>query len=85
VEGDEDGESDEGESGVLDVAYMDGASEGIGRLAFALRGIAGERGLTQVKLWLADLLILRDAMAGAGYTRPDDDEPMYLYARELDG
>ncbi len=76
-------DDDASASSALDVRYLDGASEGIGRLALALRGVAGERGLAQVKLWLPDLLILRDAMAGAGYTRPEGDEPMYLYAREL--
>jgi ribosomal protein S18 acetylase RimI-like enzyme len=71
------------EAAALEVAYLDGASEGIGRMTLALRRVAGERGLGQVRLWLPDLLILRDAMDGAGYQRPEDDEPLYLYARDL--
>jgi ribosomal protein S18 acetylase RimI-like enzyme len=67
----------------LEVHYLDGASEGIGRMALALRHVAAEHGLAEVELWLPDLLILADAMAGAGYTRPEGDEVMYLYAREL--
>ncbi len=74
------GEDDES---TLEVQYLDGASEGIGRLALSLRRVAAERGLAQVELWLPDLLILADAMAGAGYARPEGDEVVYLYAREL--
>jgi ribosomal protein S18 acetylase RimI-like enzyme len=78
------GQADEEDDGsIFDVHYLDGASEGIGRLALALRRVAAERGLSEVELWLPNLLILQDAMAGAGYTRPDGDEAMYLYAREL--
>jgi ribosomal protein S18 acetylase RimI-like enzyme len=73
----------EGDDSTLEVHYLDGASEGIGRLALAMRHIAAKRGLAEVELWLPDLLILADAMAGAGYTRPEGDEVMYLYARQL--
>jgi len=74
---------DEDADSTLEVHYLDGASEGIGRLALALRRVAAKRGLVEVELWLPDLLILADAMAGAGFTRPEGDEVMYLYAREL--
>jgi GNAT superfamily N-acetyltransferase len=70
-----------GERGHLHIRYMDGASEGIGRLALVLREEAGLRGLESVVIWLTDLLILRDAMAGAGYT--SSEGPMWVYAREL--
>ncbi len=69
------------ERGRLHLRYVDGASEGIGRLALVLREEAGLRGLGSVTLWLPDLLILRDAMAGAGYEA--DDTPMWVYARDL--
>jgi ribosomal protein S18 acetylase RimI-like enzyme len=66
----------------LEVRYADGAADGLGRLALALRGIAGEQGCVRVELWLPNLLILHDAMQGAGYSRADD-EPMWIYARGL--
>jgi ribosomal protein S18 acetylase RimI-like enzyme len=66
----------------LEVRYADGAADGLGRLALALRGIAGEQGCGGVALWLPNLLILHDAMQGAGYSRVDD-EPMWISAREL--
>jgi ribosomal protein S18 acetylase RimI-like enzyme len=72
----------EDEPGELRVRYMDGASEGIGRLALVLREEAGQRGLARVGMWLPNLLILRDAMSGAGFGS-DADEVMEVYAREL--
>ena len=66
----------------LETRYIDGLSDAIGRLALLLRGEAARRGLNRVWLWLPDLLILRDAMDGAGYRRGDED-PMWVYAREL--
>jgi ribosomal protein S18 acetylase RimI-like enzyme len=66
----------------LTVRYADGAAVGLGRLALALRASAGEQGYTRVELWLPNLLILHDAMQGAGYSRADD-EPMWIYARGL--
>lgn len=66
----------------LEVRYIDGLSEAIGRLALLLRGEAARRGLGRVWLWLPELLILRDAMDGAGYSRGDID-PMWVFAREL--
>lgn len=71
-----------GESGRLHLRTLDGSSEGIGRLALVLREEAGLRGLRSVVAWLPNLLILRDAMAGAGYDA-DEDTPMWVYARDL--
>ena len=65
----------------LEVRYIDGLSDAIGRLALLLRTEAYRRTLEQVWLWLPDLLILRDAMDGAGYRR--GEEPMWVYARAL--
>jgi ribosomal protein S18 acetylase RimI-like enzyme len=66
----------------LEVRYIDGSSGGIGMLALTLREIAEERHLTQVEFWLPDLLILQDAMNGAGYTR-GSQEKMWVYQRDL--
>lgn len=73
---------DQSDQPELEVRYIDGLSDAIGRLALLLRGEAATRGLERVWLWLPELLILRDAMDGAGYARGDED-PMWVYAREL--
>jgi len=65
----------------LAVRYMDGLADAIGRLALSLRAEAAATAYARVELWLPDLLILRDAMAGAGYD--GDDEVMLVFAREL--
>ncbi len=64
------------------VIYADGMADRLGRLALALRETSGERGCAMVDLWLPDLLILRDAMEGAGYTR-QGEHAMEIYARTL--
>lgn len=66
----------------LAVVYADGMADALGPLALALREIAGERACHAVDLWLPDLLILRDAMEGAGYTR-QAEHAMEIYARNL--
>jgi ribosomal protein S18 acetylase RimI-like enzyme len=70
------------ETGTLQVRYIDGAAGGIGALAVALREIAARRHLSQVELWLPDLLILHDAMNGAGYLRAVL-ETMWVYQCSL--
>lgn len=72
---------DDADGPALEVRYIDGLSDAIGRLALLLRDEAYRRKLEQVWLWAPDLLILRDAMTGAGYTC--DDEAMHVYARAL--
>jgi len=69
-------------AGALNVRYLDGSADGLSRLCLTLREVAGERGFARVNCWLPDLLILRDAMDGAGYERRGD-EAMYVYARGL--
>ena len=64
----------------LDIRYADGQADGLGRLALVLRKLAAQRGLARVDLWLPDLLILRDALDGAGYTH---GATMLVYARTL--
>ena len=65
----------------LAVRYMDGLADAIGRLALSMRAEAAATAYARVELWLPDLLILRDAMAGAGYE--GDGEVMLVFAREL--
>jgi ribosomal protein S18 acetylase RimI-like enzyme len=78
----EEPEGEPGESEFLSVRYVDGQADGIGRLALALRRVAAEHELGCVRLWLPDLLILHDAMDGAGYERRGD-HTLLIYAREL--
>lgn len=66
----------------LEVRYLDGAADWISRLALVLREIAAEDESSRVSLWLPDLLILQDAMNGAGYTRPHEGV-LWVYARTL--
>jgi hypothetical protein len=66
----------------LQARYIDGTASGISTLALVLREIAQERELEQVELWLPDLLILQDAMNGAGYAR-SSYEKMWVYERPL--
>lgn len=64
--------------------YLDGAAESIGRLALVLRAEAAHLGLVRVRVALpAEVLILHDAMDGAGYTRIDD-HTTWCYARTLE-
>jgi ribosomal protein S18 acetylase RimI-like enzyme len=65
---------------LLSVWYCDGSADALGRMGVALRKLATTLDLPRVELWLPDLLILRDAMDGAGFST---DEPMWVYAREL--
>ena len=73
---------EEDEPGTLQVRYIDGAASSLGTLALYLREVAHLRDLAQVELWLPDLLILRDAMSGAGYNT-DDGATMLVYQRSL--
>jgi ribosomal protein S18 acetylase RimI-like enzyme len=65
---------------ILSVWYCDGSADALGRMGVALRALATAQDLPRVELWLPDLLILRDAMDGAGFSA---HEPMWVYAREL--
>ncbi len=69
------------EASTLPVRYIDGLADSVGRLGLALRAEAATLHCDRVELWLPNLLILRDAMAGAGYEA--DDETMLVFAREL--
>lgn len=74
--------AEEGSPTHLEIRYLDGAADWISRLALVLREIAAEEESSRVTLWLPDLLILQDAMNGAGYTRPYDGV-FWVYARIL--
>lgn len=65
----------------LQVRYIDGLADGLGRLALGLRAYAEARRFASVALWLPTLLILRDAMDGAGYV--PGSEPMEIAVRGL--
>lgn len=65
----------------MQVRYIDGLADGVGRLALALRAVVGSRNYASVALWLPSLLILRDAMDGAGCTPAS--APMAILARDL--
>ena len=73
---------EEDRSARLEVRYLDGAADWISRLALVLREIAAEEELSHVTIWLPDLLILQDAMNGAGYTRAYEGA-MWVYERSL--
>jgi ribosomal protein S18 acetylase RimI-like enzyme len=65
---------------ILSAWYYDGSADAIGRMGVALRARAKTESAPRVELWLPDLLILRDAMDGAGFSA---HEPMWIYARDL--
>ncbi|HLW00917.1 MAG TPA: GNAT family N-acetyltransferase [Ktedonobacterales bacterium] len=56
---------------VLLVEYIDGTTEGVGRLAYGMRPLAAERGLDQVAITIPNLLMLRDVLEGTGYHTED--------------
>jgi ribosomal protein S18 acetylase RimI-like enzyme len=56
---------------LLLIEYIDGTTEGIGRLAYGLRALAAERGLEQVAITLPNVLMLRDVLEGTGYQTED--------------
>jgi ribosomal protein S18 acetylase RimI-like enzyme len=65
---------------ILSAWYCDGSADALGRMGAGLRTLARAQNLSRVELWLPDLLILRDAMDGAGFAT---HEPMWVYTREL--
>ncbi len=68
---------------VLLIEYIDGTTEGIGRLAYGLRPLAAERRLEQVAITIPNLLMVRDILEGVGY-RTEDAGFFLLYERQLD-
>jgi ribosomal protein S18 acetylase RimI-like enzyme len=70
------------EAPTLLVEYIDGTSEGIGRLAYGLRTLALERGAAQVAMTIPNLLMLRDALEGTGY-QTEDTGYFLVYERHI--
>ncbi|HEX6778782.1 MAG TPA: GNAT family N-acetyltransferase [Ktedonobacterales bacterium] len=68
----------------LMVEYLDGTSEGIGRLAYGLRALAARNGLERVLVTIPDLLMLRDVLEGIGYQAVDSGV-FWVYERSLAG
>lgn len=69
---------------LLMVEYLDGTSEGIGRLAYGLRALAARNGLERVLVTIPDLLMLRDVLEGTGYQAVDSGV-FWVYERSLAG
>ena len=68
---------------VLLVEYIDGTTEGVGRLAYGMRSLALERGLEQVAITIPNVLMLRDVLEGTGY-QTEDAGFFLVYQRQLD-
>ncbi len=67
---------------VLLIEYIDGTTEGIGRMAYGLRTLAAERRLEQVAITIPNLLMVRDVLEGTGY-QTEDTGFFLLYERQL--
>ncbi len=67
---------------LFSIAYLDGAADAISRLALVLRSVAAARGYDAIDARPPDLLIVHDALAGAGFARMDSDTHA-LYAADL--
>jgi GNAT superfamily N-acetyltransferase len=68
----------------LEVGYLDGTTEGIGRLAYGLRAWAAGQGLAEVQVTIPDQLMLRDVLLGTGY-QTEDMGAFWVYERALEG
>lgn len=66
----------------LEIRALDGQADAVGRLALALRAWAAEQHLALVTARPPDLLILHDALNGAGFA-PLETRPRWLYAKEI--
>jgi GNAT superfamily N-acetyltransferase len=64
------------------IRYLDGQAQAIGQLALFLRARAAAMGLAMVDAQAPDVLIVHDALNGAGFTR-FDEHPYLIYAREI--
>jgi GNAT superfamily N-acetyltransferase len=65
----------------LFVGYIDGTTESISLIAYALRGMLSEAGLAKVRANIPDLMMVRDAFVGAEYEA--DGSVFYTYERGL--
>jgi N-acetylglutamate synthase-like GNAT family acetyltransferase len=64
------------------IRYLDGAVQGIGQLALSVRALAADEHFAEIDARPPDLLILHDALNGAGLTRT---EPaiQWIFAKDL--
>ena len=65
----------------LFVGYIDGTTESISLIAYALRAMLPTLGLEKVRASIPDLIMVRDAFVGAEYEA--DGSVFYTYEREL--
>jgi GNAT superfamily N-acetyltransferase len=65
----------------LFIGYIDGTTEAISLIAYAMRSKLPEMGLDQVRINAPDLIMVRDALVGAEYEW--DGKIFYTYEREL--
>ncbi len=66
----------------LFIGYIDGTTESISLIAYALRGRLTEMNLDAVHANVPDLIMVRDAFVGAEYEW--DGKIFYTYERELE-
>lgn len=71
-----------GQEGLFTIRYLDGTSQGISQLALHLRGWAATQSFEQIDARPPDLLIVHDALGGAGFTRIDT-ATRWMYAKPL--
>ena len=72
---------DRGEEKQLFVGYIDGTTESISLLAYAMRAMLPQFGVETVQANIPDLIMVRDAFTGAEYEW--DGHVFYIYEREL--
>ena len=65
----------------LFIGYIDGTTESISLIAYALRQRLSALGLAEVRASVPDLMMVRDAFSGAEYTT--DESTFYTYERGL--
>jgi GNAT superfamily N-acetyltransferase len=65
----------------LAIGYIDGTTESISLLAYALRRMLPDFGLTAISANIPDLMMVRDAFTGAEYE--SDGSVFYVYERAL--
>ncbi|HVB24063.1 MAG TPA: GNAT family N-acetyltransferase [Ktedonobacteraceae bacterium] len=65
----------------LSIGYIDGTTESISMIAYALRTKVVEMGLESVNAWVPDLMMIRDAFTGAEYVW--NGSVYYTYERGL--
>jgi GNAT superfamily N-acetyltransferase len=65
----------------LSIGYIDGTTESISLIAYALRHQVAGMGLEGINAYVPDLIMVRDAFVGAGYEW--DGKIFYTYEKEL--